>query len=53
MKNHRNDETVIVIENSTVAAHYQREFERLYDRAVLGIPQWLDRKIKAQEKECS
>ncbi len=51
--NHQNDETVIIVENSTVAAHYQREFEYLYDRAVLGIPQWLDRKIQSQKKECS
>ena len=51
--NYQNDETVLAIENPTVAAHYQREFERLYDRAVLGIPQWLDERIKSQKQECS
>ena len=51
--NYQNDETVLVIENPTVAAHYQREFERLYDRSVLGIPQWLQERVKEQEKECS
>jgi len=51
--NYQNDETVLVIENSTVAAHYQREFERLYDRSVLGIPQWLQERVKEQEKKCS
>lgn len=51
--NYQNDETVLVIQNPTVATHYKKEFERLYDRAVLGIPQWLNEKIKSQEKECS
>ena len=51
--NYQNDETVLVIENPAVAAHYQREFERLYDRSVLGIPQWLQERIKTKEKECS
>ncbi|MFB6276205.1 MAG: phospholipase D-like domain-containing protein [Halothece sp.] len=51
--NYQNDETVLAIQNPTVAAHYQREFERLYDRAILGIPQWLDKRIQSQKQECS
>jgi len=51
--NYQNDETVLVIQNPTVAAHYQREFERLYDRAILGIPQWLDQRIQSQKQDCS
>jgi phosphatidylserine/phosphatidylglycerophosphate/cardiolipin synthase-like enzyme len=34
--NFNNDETLMVIQNPTVAAHYLREFERLYDGAILG-----------------
>jgi len=28
--NYSNDETLIAIENRTIAAHYEREFSRLY-----------------------
>jgi len=37
--NFTNDETLMVIQNSTVAAHYLREFERLFDGAILGPSQ--------------
>ncbi|MEO1428034.1 MAG: DUF655 domain-containing protein [Cyanobacteria bacterium J06633_8] len=47
-----NDETVLVIENSKVAAHYVREFERLYTNAEFGIPRRIEKKVKQQEKEC-
>jgi phosphatidylserine/phosphatidylglycerophosphate/cardiolipin synthase-like enzyme len=50
--NSGNDETVLVIQNSTVAAHYQREFERLYANARLGLPDSLQKKIQLQ-KQCS
>lgn len=37
--NYRNDETLLVIQdNPTVAAHFDREFNRLYEHAVVGIP---------------
>lgn len=35
--NHSNDETLLIIKSPTVAAHYQREFDRLYKNAKLGI----------------
>jgi len=35
--NYSNDETLIAIENPTVAAHYEREFSRLYRTAVVGL----------------
>jgi phosphatidylserine/phosphatidylglycerophosphate/cardiolipin synthase-like enzyme len=42
--NHRNDETLLVIQNNQkVAAHFDREFDRLYQTAVLGIPAQLQR----------
>lgn len=36
--NTKNDETLMVIENKTIASHYQREFDRLSKDAVLGLP---------------
>ncbi|MEB3182644.1 MAG: DUF655 domain-containing protein [Nostocaceae cyanobacterium] len=50
--NHGNDETLLVIQSSTVAAHYEREFERLYANARVGVPAQVQDKIKAQEKQC-
>ncbi|MEO0936048.1 MAG: phospholipase D-like domain-containing protein [Cyanobacteria bacterium J06641_2] len=47
-----NDETVLVIENPKVAAHYVREFERLYSNAEFDIPRRIEKKVKQQEKEC-
>lgn len=47
-----NDETVLVIENPKVAAHYVREFERLYINAEFGIPERIKKKVKLEEKEC-
>lgn len=34
--NHTNDETLVVIQNDKVAAHYQREYDRLYQDASFG-----------------
>ncbi|MBD1882019.1 helix-hairpin-helix domain-containing protein [Coleofasciculus sp. FACHB-T130] len=51
--NSGNDETVLVIESPTVAAHYEREFDRLYKNAVLGVPDGIGQKIQAQQKQCS
>jgi len=50
--NRGNDETLLVIESPTVAAHYEREFERLYTNAILGVPPAIQRKIAAQAKQC-
>jgi competence ComEA-like helix-hairpin-helix protein len=43
-----NDETVLVVTNRTVAAHFQREFDRLYADAILGVPPALRKKVAAQ-----
>ena len=51
--NHTNDEFVLVIKNPKVAAHYEQEFQRLYQDAQLGTPEWLQERVKSQEKECS
>ncbi|MBW4555370.1 MAG: helix-hairpin-helix domain-containing protein [Trichormus sp. ATA11-4-KO1] len=50
--NHGNDETLLVIENPTIAAHYVREFARLYTNARLGVPPTVQQKITAAEKKC-
>ncbi|MGD1700593.1 DUF655 domain-containing protein [Dapis sp. BLCC M229] len=50
--NQNNDETLLVIENSTVAAHFDREFQRLYQTATMGIPSWLMKKVEIQKQEC-
>ncbi len=50
--NEKNDETLLVIENPTVAAHFQREFDRLYRNAVLGIPVGVQQKLAEQKGRC-
>jgi phosphatidylserine/phosphatidylglycerophosphate/cardiolipin synthase-like enzyme len=45
--NNGNDEFVLVIENPTVAAHYQREFDRLTENAFFGIPPAIAKKAAA------
>ncbi len=47
-----NDETLLVIQNPTIAAHFQQEFERLYSDAILGIPPALQRKADLQRQQC-
>jgi phosphatidylserine/phosphatidylglycerophosphate/cardiolipin synthase-like enzyme len=44
--NRVNDETLLVIRNPTVGAHYQREFDRLFDDARLGITEKVKLKAK-------
>lgn len=51
--NQRNDETLLAIDHPTVAAHYQREFDRLYANSYLGIPDFLQEKLDTQDQECS
>lgn len=50
--NTNNDETLLVIDSPMVAAHYEREFERLYAKAVLGVPLAVQQKMQAQKQEC-
>ena len=51
--NYNNDETVLAISSPTVAAHYSREFTRLYRDAVLGVPKYIEKAIEAREQKCS
>ncbi|MDJ1184327.1 DUF655 domain-containing protein [Roseofilum casamattae] len=50
--NHKNDETILILENPTVAAHFDREFQRLYRIAQIGIPEKVAQRLEAQQKEC-
>ncbi|AFZ28091.1 phosphatidylserine/phosphatidylglycerophosphate/cardiolipin synthase [Cylindrospermum stagnale PCC 7417] len=50
--NSGNDETLLVVENPTVAAHYVREFSRLYANFKPGLPPKLQAKITAEAKKC-
>jgi phosphatidylserine/phosphatidylglycerophosphate/cardiolipin synthase-like enzyme len=47
--NHTNDEVLIAIQNDTVAAHYQREYDRLYQNATFGPSAKL---VQATSKSC-
>jgi len=47
--NHINDETLVAIQQETVAAHYQREFDRLYQNATFGPTAKL---VQATSKSC-
>ncbi len=50
--NNGNDEILIVIENPTVANHFQREFNRLYGKIKTGLPANIQSKIDAEVKQC-
>jgi phosphatidylserine/phosphatidylglycerophosphate/cardiolipin synthase-like enzyme len=50
--NNTNDENLLVIRNPTVAAHFEREFQRLYDGAELGMTPQLQKAIARQTEQC-
>lgn len=50
--NSTNDETVLVVNNPVVAAHFRREFDRLYKTANLGLPAKIQTQIQAQATQC-
>jgi phosphatidylserine/phosphatidylglycerophosphate/cardiolipin synthase-like enzyme len=50
--NQANDETLLVIESPTVVAHFEREFDRLYQSAILGIPRRIQQKMDSRKSEC-
>jgi competence ComEA-like helix-hairpin-helix protein len=47
-----NDETLLVIESETVAAHYGREFERLFAQSRLGLPEFIRKEWQADLANC-
>ena len=50
--NYTNDETLLVIDSPTVAAHFHQEFERLYSTASLGLPPRLQDRVQADRQAC-
>jgi phosphatidylserine/phosphatidylglycerophosphate/cardiolipin synthase-like enzyme len=50
--NYGNDEALLLIDNPIIAAHYQREFERVFKNSQPGLPQKLQAKIEADKKQC-
>ena len=51
--NINNDEALIIISNFTLAKHFDREFQRLYDSVSTGLPTKIGQKIQQQRRECS
>jgi competence ComEA-like helix-hairpin-helix protein len=51
--NRLNDETLVAIAHPTVAAHYHREFERLYTNARLGLPEKIATQWQDFIRQCS
>ncbi len=50
--NHQNDEALVIIDNPTVAAHFDREFQYLYRTAKLGLPETIKNRIEQDRKNC-
>ena len=48
----QNDETLLVIESSTVAAHYEREYDRLWANSRLGLPDKIRSAWQAMQQTC-
>ena len=51
--NINNDEALIVISNLTLARHFDREFQRLYNSVSIGLPTKIRQKIERQRRECT
>ena len=49
---HANDETLLGIHSPTLAKHFTREMDRLWDSAELGITPHIQRKIDRQRIKC-
>jgi competence ComEA-like helix-hairpin-helix protein len=47
-----NDETLLVIEHPTVAAHYEREYDRLWANSRLGLPDRLREAWQTMQQTC-
>jgi competence ComEA-like helix-hairpin-helix protein len=48
----QNDETLLVIEHPTVAAHYEREYDRLWANSRLGLPDRLRDAWQTMKQTC-
>ncbi len=50
--NKNNDETLLVIEDSKIAYEFTKEVNRLSQKALLGVPNWLKKRIMERETAC-
>ncbi|MDY6938371.1 MAG: phospholipase D-like domain-containing protein [Cyanobacteriota bacterium] len=50
--NHQNDETLVMVRSPVVAAHFRREFDRLYTDAELGLPGSLQDSVREWQRQC-
>ncbi|MBC7693315.1 MAG: competence protein ComE [Methylotenera sp.] len=50
--NRQNDETLMVIHDSSVAEQFETEFERIYSHSILGVPGWLAKKVNDDKVRC-
>jgi len=50
--NNLNDETLLMINNQTVAQHFEREFQRLSDSTNWGLPLGVNSKLQKQRQNC-
>jgi competence ComEA-like helix-hairpin-helix protein len=48
----QNDETLLVIESPTVAAHYEREYDRLWANSRLGLPDKIRAAWQTMQQTC-
>lgn len=51
--NTNNDETLVIVNNLLVAAHFQREFSRIYQTAVLGVSERVKTKTAQEKQQCA
>ena len=51
--NRLNDETLLILNNPVINAHYQREFEQLYKNANLGVPKFVQKAIAQEKQKCA
>lgn len=51
--NRQNDENVLILRSPVVAAHFAREFDRLYSTSRLGVPPFLVEQAQADRDRCA
>lgn len=51
--NYINDETLIVVQNSSISEQFTQEYNRIKRSSTLGVPSWLKDKIRKQETTCA
>ncbi len=49
---HQNDETILVIDHPVVAAHYEREYNRLWANSRLGLPNKIQQSWQTMQSSC-